>query len=306
MARPQKEGLDYFPHDVDMDQDDKVIMVTAKYGMEGYGILNKLMQQIYKERGYYMDWSERDRHVFKNRVNVDIDTLDGVINECLQWGFFNKDKYDQYQIFTSSGFQKRYIEAVKRRKVVTIISEYILVDINEMIEQYKTPLKIVNVSNNLVNVDINSIIDNSGVTESTQSKVNKSIKKHIVDSNECDDQFEQFWKAYPKKDGKEPAKKKWQSYYKKKEINFETVMDGLKRYIEFVNHERTFRKFDRPWLSGSTFVNQKQWDSEWKIESNIKPFILNTVKPDDVSEEELKELEEMARRAAERNRASNQ
>jgi hypothetical protein len=306
MARPQKEGLDYFPHDVDMDQDDKVIMVTAKYGMEGYGILNKLMQQIYKERGYYMDWSERDRHVFKNRVNVDIDTLDGVINECLQWGFFNKDKYDQYQIFTSAGFQKRYIEAVKRRKVVTIISEYILVDINEMIEQYKTPLKVVNVSNNGVNVNINSIIDNSGVTESTQSKVNKSIKKHIVDSNECDEQFEQFWKAYPKKDGKEPAKKKWQSYYKKKEIDFGKVMDGLARYLSFVDHERNVRKFDRSYLSGSTFVNQKQWDSEWKIESNIKPFILNTVKPDDVSEEELKELGEMARRAAERNRASNQ
>jgi len=85
-------------------------------------------------------------------------------------------------------------------------------------------------------------------------------------------QFEEFWKAYPKRDGKAPALKKWTSYHKAKQLNFEEVMDGLNRYIAFVTHERTVRKFDRPWLSGSTFVNQRQWESEWKIESIIIPL----------------------------------
>ncbi|WP_063898887.1 DUF4373 domain-containing protein [Paenibacillus riograndensis] len=266
MARPQKEGLDYFPHDVDMDQDDKVIMVTAKYGMEGYGILNKLMQQIYKERGYYMDWSERDRHVFKNRVNVDIDTLDGVINECLQWGFFNKAKYDKYQIFTSSGFQKRYIEAVKRRKVVTIISEYILVDINEMIEQYKTPLKIVNVCNNEVNVNINSIIDNSGVTESTQSKVKESKElKRYVDSDECDTYFEQFYSAYIPKSGsiRKKSLESWKKLWKEKKItpeNIEIVMNSAQSYISY----QTKNNYNI--CGAQVFLNQERWKDKWEIE----------------------------------------
>ena len=29
MARPQKNGLDYFPLDVDMDQDDKIALIEV-------------------------------------------------------------------------------------------------------------------------------------------------------------------------------------------------------------------------------------------------------------------------------------
>lgn len=32
MARPTKTGLEYFPLDVDMDQDDKLFFIEAKYG----------------------------------------------------------------------------------------------------------------------------------------------------------------------------------------------------------------------------------------------------------------------------------
>ena len=42
MARPQKEGLDYFPFDVDMDQDDKVALIEAKHGITGFGVVVKL------------------------------------------------------------------------------------------------------------------------------------------------------------------------------------------------------------------------------------------------------------------------
>ena len=31
MARPQKNGLDYFPLDVDMDQDDKIALIEAQH-----------------------------------------------------------------------------------------------------------------------------------------------------------------------------------------------------------------------------------------------------------------------------------
>ena len=39
MARPQKAGIDYFPMDVDMDQDDKILLIEAEHGVEGFGIL---------------------------------------------------------------------------------------------------------------------------------------------------------------------------------------------------------------------------------------------------------------------------
>ena len=42
MARPQKEGIDYFTLDVKMD--DEVKLVEAKSGIAGFGVLIKLYQ----------------------------------------------------------------------------------------------------------------------------------------------------------------------------------------------------------------------------------------------------------------------
>jgi hypothetical protein len=138
---------------------------------------------------------------------------------------------------------------------------------------------------------------------SPKGKEKKGTKEYIVASDECDIRFEEFWKAYPKRDGKAVALKKWQTFWKNKQINFEEIMEGLRRYKIFVNHERTTRKFDRAWLSGSTFVNQRQWESEWAIESNVRQFVKPTDEyvPTRAEYDEAERLKQEARmkRAAE-------
>lgn len=134
-------------------------------------------------------------------------------------------------------------------------------------------------------------IDNRLTTEPQQFDTNKKLKKkeelkHIVASDECDSSFESFWKVYPKKDGKAPCFKKWQSYWKAKKLNPDEVMAGFQRYKSFVEHERNVRKFDRAWLSPLTFLNQRQWESEWEI-SNVAIF-----KPKD-SEAPVRKYEDM-------------
>ena len=46
MARPQKIGLDYFPLDTDIDQDDKVAIIEAQHGMLGFSVVIKLLMKI--------------------------------------------------------------------------------------------------------------------------------------------------------------------------------------------------------------------------------------------------------------------
>lgn len=58
LARPQKEGLEYFPLDVDMDQDDKVALIEAQHGLVGFGVVIKLLMKIYKH-GYFYEWTEK-------------------------------------------------------------------------------------------------------------------------------------------------------------------------------------------------------------------------------------------------------
>lgn len=162
MARPQKTGIDYFPLDVDMD--DKVKLIDAKFGVAGFGILIKLWQIIY-DNGYYIEWTEKELLLYKNRINADINLINDVINECLKWGIFNAELYELYSILTSSGIQKRYFEATKRRTEVTLIDELILVPLPN---NYKPTLVFVNIN------PVNAYNNSKNADSSTQSKVKYS------------------------------------------------------------------------------------------------------------------------------------
>jgi hypothetical protein len=83
MARPQKEGLDYFPLDVDMDQDDKLFFIEAKHGLIGFAIVVRLLMQIYKE-GYYKHYDDnKDAFLLAKRLSADVNVIKNVINDCI-------------------------------------------------------------------------------------------------------------------------------------------------------------------------------------------------------------------------------
>jgi DnaD/phage-associated family protein len=168
MARPQKEGLDYFSIDVDMftEQDDKTYMLYAKYGLDGIGIILKLLQRIYSDKGYYKAWGEREAFLFSKQITVDVNTVDNLVNDCINEGFFNKNMYDTYKILTSTGIQKRYFKACERRKSVEFEEKYLLVNP----EKYK---KQINADKNGINADINPFQgDNNPQSKVKESKVN--------------------------------------------------------------------------------------------------------------------------------------
>ena len=41
MARPVKDGLDYFPLDVDVFEDEKIEAIAGEFGLKGEDIINK-------------------------------------------------------------------------------------------------------------------------------------------------------------------------------------------------------------------------------------------------------------------------
>jgi hypothetical protein len=164
MPRPQKEGLDYFPLDVDIADDDKMELIEAKHGLIGFAVVIRLLMRIYKS-GYYYKWTEKEQLLFSKRIDVDINTVNEVINDAIKWELFDKKMLDKYEILTSKGIQKRYLEAVKRRQKVEMMSIYLLLKGN-CLNEY-TNIEIVNI--NLIDDDINP---QSKVKE---SKVNKSI-----------------------------------------------------------------------------------------------------------------------------------
>lgn len=179
MARPIKLGLSYFPLDVDIDQDDKISVIEAIHGIEGFGVLIKLFMKIYKE-GYYYNWSEREQLLFSRRVNVDINSAKQIVSDSLDEKIFDRNLYLDYGILTSAGIQKRYLEAVTRRKEVTLEKRYLLINPHEYVgKTAKIKIKILD-ENGLepaldgVNVDINDNLPVINDDISTQRREEKN------------------------------------------------------------------------------------------------------------------------------------
>jgi len=166
MARPERQGLDYFSHDVDMSQDEKIQLVEADHGLIGYAVINKLLERIYRN-SYFMDADEKIIKLFSRVNNIDVVVCNSIIKACINEKIFDKKLYDGYKILTSKGIQKRYLQAIKRRKLVIIAREYFL--LNDVLD--------INVDINWINVNINPKNDSKG----TQSKVKESKVKESKD-----------------------------------------------------------------------------------------------------------------------------
>ena len=292
MARPQKEGIDYFPLDVDMDHDDKIQLIEAEHGIMGFGIIIKLLMKIYAE-GYYYQWSEKEQLLFSKRTNVDINQVNAVINSCIKWGMFDREVYEKHKILTSSGIQRRYVTATSRRKDVQMIREYTLIDV-------ESASNIVIVNINGVNVNSNATHDEFMPEKTPQSKVKKSKVKKSKDicapdgarahtapspggsveaekvtatpdgdklpeksgprspfkSKRQEQLFDEFWEKYPKKRSKGRAERAWVKI-KPDEQLFKAILDGLeraKKSRDWLKNEGQFIPYPATWL------NAKGWE----------------------------------------------
>jgi hypothetical protein len=140
MARPQKNGLEYFPLDVMMD--DEVQIIEAEYGLVGFAILIKMFQKIYSS-GYYYEWNEKQQILFGNKVSTDRNLVVSIISDCIRWGIFDSDLYERYRILTSKRIQNHYSSAVYKRVNVQMVKEYLIVEISN-----KSNIEIIGINDN--------------------------------------------------------------------------------------------------------------------------------------------------------------
>lgn len=127
MARPNKRGLDYFPLDVNIFEDEKVAAVAGEFQLKGEIIVIKLLCAIYRN-GYFYEWSEMNMmHLLKQLPTVSVALLQGVVERLVRWGFFDKSLFDSSGILTSKSIQERYFTAVSRRRISTADYPYLLI-----------------------------------------------------------------------------------------------------------------------------------------------------------------------------------
>ncbi|MGG5357946.1 MULTISPECIES: Lin1244/Lin1753 domain-containing protein [unclassified Enterococcus] len=116
MARPMKEGLDYFPLDVHIFEDEKIEAIAGEFGIKGELAVIKLLCAIY-EKGYFIQWDELTKAKLLKRIpGANKKLLEEVVERLVTWGFFHQGFFDSAKVLTSLTIQATYFEATKRRK----------------------------------------------------------------------------------------------------------------------------------------------------------------------------------------------
>lgn len=132
MARPLKTGLDYFPFDVDLFNDEKVIAIAGEFGLKGEITLIKLLCAVYRN-GYFIEWSPVMRLKLRKELpGISAELIDAIINRLVKWGFFDESLFNSEKVLTSRGIQQRYYAVCSSARRKCIIEKYALYDIDRL------------------------------------------------------------------------------------------------------------------------------------------------------------------------------
>lgn len=118
-------GIPYFPLECQLNE--KIQLLEAEYGLKGFAVVVKLYQRIYGSHGYYCEWTTDVELLFSMQLGEGRNFVSEIVQRAIERDIFSKPLYDKYQILTSEGIQRRYFEAVSRRKKVEVEEAYLLV-----------------------------------------------------------------------------------------------------------------------------------------------------------------------------------
>lgn len=163
-----KSGLDFFPLNVDLDN--KFKLIEAEFGVTGFGVVVHLLQEIYGQEGYYIEWTEEVALLFAQKYGVGVSAVSEIVSASIRRGMFDKEIFDKYHVLTSRGIQKRYFDAVSRRKILEVRKDILLVDIAQICKNVNIEFK-----------NVNIFSENADSVE--QSKVKKSKEEKSKEKN---------------------------------------------------------------------------------------------------------------------------
>lgn len=126
MARTAKQGLGYFPFDIDFFQDLRIRKLIKYQGGKAITVYALLLCLIYRD-GYYIRWDEELPFIISEQTGYDEAYIREVITCCLNIGLFSKELYKAESVLTSKGIQVRYMNINRLCKRVATVTVYNLI-----------------------------------------------------------------------------------------------------------------------------------------------------------------------------------
>ena len=114
--------------------EEKVRLIQAEFGLKGFAVLVKLYQKIYGGFGYYCEWTTDSLLLFMSENGLPSDNknlIADIVAACIRRNIFSEQLFNDFNILTSEGVQKRYLNATSKREKIELKKEYLLIAVPE-------------------------------------------------------------------------------------------------------------------------------------------------------------------------------
>jgi hypothetical protein len=231
MARPRKEGMDYFPHDVNLASDKKVEALRIIHGNDGYAFFCIMLELIYQENNFELNVSDAETiQILAKKTEVTPQKLQEMILTSIKHGCFDRERYENDRVLTSNGIKKRASMVVDKREKTR--------------KTYVTSQAQVS--------DVVSAAEMGEESTQSKSKSKRKVKEKVIKTYTTE--FDEFWNVYPRKIGKVECFKTWEKVIKNGEQSSLIIQcadnyakDCLNKNTEerFIKHPKTFLNDER-------------------------------------------------------------
>lgn len=132
MARPIKEGLDYFPLDVDFFRDRKIRSIKVRYGMDGIALYLYILCLVYEDKGYYTKIDVDFYEQVEDDLGISENSARQIMNYFCERSLLDGTLFTTVKILTSVKIQKTF-QAAKRsaKRSIKVIPDYWLLKTDE-------------------------------------------------------------------------------------------------------------------------------------------------------------------------------
>ena len=255
MARPRKDGLDYFPLDVNFLSDLKIKKIIRAYGAQAVAVVISVLTTIYRDNGYFATYDDDLIFITADELKLEDGYVKNVIEKLIEVDFLSKEQKEKNNILTSIGIQERYLKACERRVKTTLNATYSLLNDSstELPQTESTP------EGSFCKQKPRSTGVND--SKSTQSKVNKNkvnknkINNNLLTSSEKNSDVQELVNMYQENFG----------------ICNSLVINDLEKSLGYLDKDAIIESFRLSLEKDNPYLYMKGIWAKWK-ENGIKTY----------------------------------
>lgn len=133
MARPIKQGLDYYSIDTNVFMDRKIRTLIRKYNAKGWLVYSYILTEIYRDKGFYIDYDNNLVDDISDYLRLEVELITEIIQFCCEITLFNSVLFLEEKILTSESIQKRWV------KISQYIPNFFITSNVNLIKEIKIP-----------------------------------------------------------------------------------------------------------------------------------------------------------------------